>query len=166
MNVRHFLETAGKFDVDLETLLNSHPESFDVFVYKAKPIEQDESIAFTDLQVTRLDPQEHLQSYDPPLAARAYIIPEDGYGFQDMTESGAAENFAESPMRLLLSVPVRKFSLVTWEEYADLTMANIVTRAVYVFESKPLGRTLNVGSLCTCYPIPDEGLLEEVQDNG
>lgn len=63
---------------------------------------------------TLLDRDERAQEYDPPLSARAMIVPKQELSF-DATDSGLYESFhaASEAMTLMLSIPgLRRHTLV------------------------------------------------------
>lgn len=58
-------------------------------------------------------------------------------------------------MRIILSVPgARKYSLIQWLEFPTLDAEEPEPRTVYIMDSAPIGRTLGVGLVHTCLPLP------------
>lgn len=61
-------------------------------------------------------------------------------------------------MRIILSVPgARKYSLIQWLEFPTLDAEEPEPRTVYIMDSAPIGRTLGVGLVHTCLPLPALG---------
>ena len=141
------------------TMLKSHPEAFDCIIYPAKSSEHNEILADNEPVGTLLDRDERAQEYDPPVLARALIVPKQELAF-DATDSGLYESFhaASEAMTLMLSIPgLRRHSLVQWKEYLSLANEDTVERVVFVADEKPVGRTLNTQMLYTCHPLPAMG---------
>lgn len=141
------------------TMLQAHPEAFDCIIYPAKSSEYNEILADNEPTGTLLDRDERAQEYDPPVLARAMIVPRQELAF-DATSSGLYESFhaASEAMTLLLSENgLRKHTLVQWREYISLTGEETVERVVYIADEKPVGRTLNAQMLYICYPLPAMG---------
>ena len=86
-------------------------------------------------------------------------VPDDALAF-GVLSSALAENFigASQPMRIILSVPgARKYSLIQWLEFPTLDAEEPEPRTVYIMDSAPIGRTLGVGLVHTCLPLPALG---------
>lgn len=157
---RLFKPTGGKFQHDIAVMLEQHPLAFDCIVFPAKPSEFNEQISDGTPSITMLDRDERLQSYDPPLLARAMIIPEGEDVLFGLGESGSFENFSDmsQPMRLIVSVPaLRTYSLIQWKEYEEHDTDSIVDRTVYIASSLPIGRGLNCWTLHLCHPMLASG---------
>ena len=97
-----------------------------------------------------------------PEQGRALIVPEEGLDF-DVLAGELANSFlgVSSPMNILLSMPVRNFSLIQWLEYATPDAEEPELRTVYVLDSKAAGRTAGAGVVYICAPLP---ALGEVPD--
>ena len=149
---------------DYAAFLADHPEAFDCIIYPAKSADYDEQVADNRTVGTLLDSDERTQSYDPPIAGRALIVPSPDLDF-DATESGAFEAFhsATDGIRILLSASVRRYSLVQWLEFQDLDSDVTVERTVYVQDVSPMGRTLMSGNVYTCYPLPAMGIVPDAK---
>ena len=141
------------------TMLEASPEAFDCVIYPAKSSTHDEILADNAPVGALLDRDERTQDFDPPILARAMIVPSQELAF-DATDSGLYESFhsAREAMTLLLSVPgLRTYTLVEWREYLSFDSEETTGRVVYIAEEKPVGRTLNAQMLYTCYPLPAVG---------
>lgn len=92
------------------------------------------------------------------MAGRALIVPDEAYGFE-LLSGEAAESFlgASAPMNILLSMPVRCYSLVQWAEYAAPDAAEPEIRTVYVMDARPAGRVAGAGAYYVCAPLPAPG---------
>lgn len=153
---RLFKPTGGKFQHDIAVMLDKHPLAFDCIIFPAKHSDFDEQISDNTPSITMLDRDERLQTYDPPVLARAMIIPEGDDILFGLGESGSFENFADmaQPMRIIVSVPdLRTYSLIQWKEYEEHSSDVIVDRTVYIASSLPIGRGLNCWTLHLCHPM-------------
>ena len=144
---------------DLSTLLAASPEAFDCLVWIAKDSSHDEQVTVEQDVVGSIESGERAQSYEKPIQARARIVPDEALAF-GVLSSALAENFigASQPMRIILSVPgARKYSLIQWLEFPTLDAEEPEPRTVYIMDSAPIGRTLGVGLVHTCLPLPALG---------
>lgn len=156
---RSYQPIAQALNDSYATMLRSHPDAFDCKVYPAKSSEHNEILADNQPVGTLLDRDERAQEYDPPVLARALIVPKQEVAF-DATDSGLYESFhaTSESMTLMLSIPgLRRHSLVQWKEYLSLANEDTVDRVVFVADEKPVGRTLNAQMLYICYPLPAMG---------
>lgn len=165
---RNYKSTAGVLDHTYEVMLRDHPDAFDCIVFQAEETEQDEINAVEGPEdVTLVDRDHRRQNYAAPVKARAMIVHEDIMPLEP-TDSGDYETYggmqADNPLRLLLSVPARTFSLIQWLEYANLEATETVERTVYIARSTPIGRTLGTTTVHTCYPLPAIGEVPDVPE--
>lgn len=139
-------------------MLREHPEAFDCIIWPAKDASHDEILSVEAPEITLLDSDERAQQYEAPILSRAMIIPDYNLQF-GATDSGLYESFnsATEAIRLLLSEPVRKHSIVQWLEWLDLHGEECVERTVYVVRVQPLGKTLNCGNIYVCFPLLARG---------
>lgn len=139
-------------------MLREHPEAFDCIIWPAKDASHDEILSVEAPEITLLDSDERAQQYEAPILSRAMIIPDHNLQF-GATDSGLYESFnsATEAIRLLLSEPVRKHSIVQWLEWLDLHGEECVERTVYVARVQPLGKTLNCGNIYVCFPLLARG---------
>lgn len=139
-------------------MLKDHPEAFDCIIWSAKDASHDEILSVEAPEITLLDSDERAQQYEAPILSRAMIIPDHNLQF-GATDSGLYESFnsATEAIRLLLSEPVRKHSIVQWLEWLDLHGEECVERTVYVARVQPLGKTLNCGNIYVCFPLLARG---------
>ncbi len=81
--------------------------------------DHDEKVAPGEDVVCALESGERAQSFGDPVLGRAMIIPDEGYGFEVLSGE-VAESFVglNTPMNILLSMPVRNNSFIQWAEYA------------------------------------------------
>lgn len=137
------------------TMLQAHPEAFDCIIYPAKSSEHNEILADNEPVGTLLDRDERAQEYDPPVLARALLVPKSELVF-DATDSGLYESFhaASEAMTLMLSISsLRRHSLVQWKEYLSPDSDDTIDRVVFIADEKPIGRTLNAQMIYICYPL-------------
>lgn len=163
-NPRDYRAFAAVLQQDMATLLFADPESFDCLVFQALDASRDETVSIMPDVVGSVESGERAQEYAPPIPARARIIPDSALFFDAM--GGMTENFlgASQPMNIALSVPgVRKYSLIQWAEYPDMDKAETAWRTVYVLDSKPIGRTLGIGVMHVCLPLPALGEIPETE---
>ena len=163
---RLFKPTGGKFQHDIAVLLKQHPLAFDCIIFPAKHSDFDEQISEDTPQITMLDRDERLQEYDAPIQARAMIIPEGDDILFGLTESGGTENFSnmQQAIRMIVSVPnLRTYSLIQWREYEEHSTDTIVDRTVYIANSIPIGRGLNMWALHQCRPMLASGDIPQTE---
>ena len=163
---RLFKPTGGKFQHDIAVMLEQHPLAFDCIIFPAKHSDFDEKISEDTPQITMLDRDERLQEYDEPLQARAMIIPEGDDILFGLVENGSTENFSnmQQAIRMIVSVPnLRTYSLIQWREYEEHSTDTIVDRTVYIANSIPIGRGLNMWALHQCHPMLASGDIPAVE---
>ena len=137
------------------TMLERHPESFDIMVYPALDSLHDEILSVAKPEITLLDRDERVQSFGEPYVARARIVPEENLNF-DVTDSSFFEAFhgASEAIVLMLSVPmVKTFSVLQWLEYLSLYNDELVVRTVYIAKNNNIGRTIGAQLLHVCFPL-------------
>lgn len=137
-----------------EVMLRDHPEAFDCIVLPAEASDKDEIIAVNKPVATLIDSAERTQSYGDPIQARAMLIHEDITPLE-LVDSSLFESFQgmQDAVKLLLSVKVRQYSFIQWEEFVYPDSDETTLRTVYVAQTLPLGRTLNAQVLYLCYPL-------------
>lgn len=158
---RGYKPNANVLHHDYRIMLRDHPEAFDCIVFPARESAHNEINAVdVDQAVTLLDREDKRQEYDPPLLARAMLVPEEtlAMGLVDSAHYEAIHEQSEG-VHLILSIPARTYSLIQWEEYVDGGMGETVCRSVYIASSRIMGRTLNAGVVHTCFPLFAEGEL-------
>lgn len=158
MRPRNYSPLGSILSHDYKSVLEQHPEAFDCIVFPAKSPEHDETIAVNESVATVLESDSRAQKYDTPVYARAMLVPKQELDY-DATESGQYEAFTDSSdaINLMLSVQVRRYSLIQWLEYIALDRDETIERTVYVRDILPLGRTLTAGATYVCYPLPAVG---------
>lgn len=158
---RDFRAPGTVLQADFATMLQHDPKAFDCLIFPALP-GRDETVAVEADPVGALDSNERAQTYGQPEPGRALIVPEEGLDF-DVLAGELANSFlgASAPMNILLSKPVRNFSLIQWLEYATPDAEEPELRTVYVLDSKAAGRTAGAGVVYICAPLP---ALGEVPD--
>ena len=146
---------------DLQTMLAHDPKAFDCLIFPAVPGEE-EIVAVAEDPVGSLDAGERAQKYGEPVLGRAMIVPEEGLGFEVLAGE-VANSFlgVTAPMNILLSMPVRNYSLIQWREYATPDAEEPEIRTVYVLSAKAVGRVAGAGTVYVCAPLP---ALGEVPD--
>lgn len=146
-----------------DIMLQKHPEAFDCIVFPAKSSQYNEVLADNAPVATLLDRGERAQEYEPPVAARAMLVPNPEFIF-GTDDSSLFESFHSAPtaVEMLVSVPgLRTYSLVRWREYLSLDSEKTVERTVYVADVRPMGRTVGAGVIYVCRPLLAEGEAPE-----
>lgn len=167
MNPRSYQPCAQVLQNVYATMLDAHPQAFDCIIYPAKSSEQDEIIADNRAVATLLDRDERSQEFEPPVNARAMIVPKAEMAF-DVTESGSYESFHApgEAITLMLSLSgLRRYSLIEWQEYLAPDSDETISRIIYIADEKPIGRTLNAQMLYVCYPLPAMGEKPDREPN-
>ena len=145
-------------------MLEQHPESFDVLVFPAKESLENEINAVNAPEITLLDRDERLQSFDEPYRARARIVPMEDLIFAP-TDSALFEAFSSGDaITLMLSTPdIRTFSVIQWKEYQTLKGTETVTRTVYVGSVRQITRGSGVVQILhICFPLLARHALPDV----
>lgn len=159
---RDFRAPGSVLQTDLATMLKHDPKAFDCLIFPALP-GKDETVAVTEDVVGALDSEERAQTYGQPEQGRAMIVPEEALGF-DVLAGELANSFlgASTPMNILLSMPVRNYSLIQWREFATPDAEEPELRTVYVLDSKAAGRTAGAGVVYICAPLPALGEIPDL----
>lgn len=159
---RDFRAPGSLLQTDLATMLKHDPKAFDCLIFPALP-GKDETVAVTEDVVGTLDSEERAQTYGQPEQGRAMIVPEEALGF-DVLAGELANSFlgASTPMNILLSMPVRNYSLIQWREFATPDAEEPELRTVYVLDSKAAGRTAGAGVVYICAPLPALGEIPDL----
>lgn len=146
---------------DMATMLRCHPEAFDCLIFAAVA-GQNETVAVAEDVVGALDAGERAQTFATPVLGRALLVPEESLDF-DVLSGELANSFlgASTPLNILLSIPVRNYSLIQWKEYATPDAEEPELRTVYVLSAKSAGHTAGAGVVYVCAPLP---ALGEVPD--
>lgn len=161
---RDFRAPARILAADYRQMLAHDPKAFDCLIFPALG-GREETIAANEDVVGALDDEERAQTYGEPVQGRAMIIPDSELSF-DVLAGEVAQNFlgASAPMNFLLSMPVRRFSLVQWLEYAEPEDTEPQTRTVYVMDVKAAGRVAGAGTVYVCAPMPALGEVPEHEE--
>lgn len=148
---------------DYKTMLEQDPKAFDCLIFPALGSEHDEKVAPGPDVVNSIESGERANSYGKPVIGRALIVPEEAYGFEVLSGE-AAESFlgVNAPMNILLSMPVRNYSLIQWTEYATPDAEEPEIRTVYVLDAKTAGRVAGAGTYYVCAPLPAIGEIPDV----
>lgn len=148
---------------DYKTMLEQDPKAFDCLIFPALGSEYDEKVAPGEDVVCALESGERAQSFDDPVLGRAMIIPDEGYGFEVLSGE-VAESFVglNTPMNILLSMPVRNNSIIQWSEYTTPDAEEPEIRTVYVMSAKTAGRMAGAGTFYVCAPLPAIGEVPEI----
>lgn len=148
---------------DYKTMLEQDPKAFDCLIFPVLDSEHDEKVAPGPDVVSSIESGERANSYGKPVIGRALIVPEEAYGFEVLSGE-AAESFlgVNAPMNILLSMPVRDYSLIQWTEYATPDAEEPEIRTVYVLDAKTAGRVAGAGTYYVCAPLPAIGEIPDV----
>lgn len=165
LNPRDFREPARILVQDYQTMLAHDPKAFDCLIFPAVPGEE-ETVAVAEDPVGSLDAGERAQTYGEPVLGRAMIVPEEGLGFEVLAGE-VANSFlgVTAPMNILLSMPVRNYSLIQWREYATPDAEEPEIRTVYVLSAKAVGRVAGAGTVYVCAPLPALGEVPDAPEH-
>lgn len=149
---------------DYKTMLEHDPKAFDCLIFPALDAEHDEKVAPGPDIVSSIESGERANSYGDPVIGRALIVPDEAYGFEVLSGE-AAESFLgiNAPMNILLSIPVRNYSLIQWTEFASPDAEEAEIRTVYVLDARPVGRMAGAGTYYVCAPLPALGEIPDIQ---
>lgn len=163
---RDYRAPASVLAKDYKTMLDNDPKAFDCVIYPALDKEHDENVTPMEDTVCALESGERSNSYADPVLGRALIVPDEAYGF-DVLSGEVAESFVglNAPVNILLSMPVRNYSLIQWQEYAAPDAEEPETRTVYVLEARTAGRVAGAGTFYTCLPLTAIGEIPQIPDN-
>lgn len=152
---------------DYKTMLEQDPKAFDCLIFPALGKDHDEKVAPGEDVVCALESGERAQSFGDPVLGRAMIIPDEGYGFEVLSGE-VAESFVglNTPMNILLSMPVRNNSFIQWAEYATPEAEEPEISTVYVMSAKTAGRMAGAGTYYVCAPLPAIGEVPEIPPVG
>lgn len=162
---RSYKPAANVLNHSYDVMFKEHPEAFDCIIWPAKDSSHNEIIADNQPVGTLLDRDERAQEYDPPVKARALIVPSIDLDFPS-TSSGSFESFhgANEAITMLLSIEgLRTNTFVQWFEYLSMESDETVERTVYISEVEPMGRTLNAQMRYVCYPLPAMGEVPDTE---
>lgn len=173
LNPRDYRAPARILAEDYKTMLEQDPRAFDCLIFPALERERDEKVAPAEDVVCSIESGERGNSYGEPVFGRALIVPDEAYGFEVLSGE-IAESFMglNTPMNILLSMPVRNYSIIQWTEFATPEADEPEIRTVYVLNAKPAGRLAGAGAYYVCAPlpaigeIPDIPPIQDVDDGG
>lgn len=153
---RDYRSTHLALAVNVSTMLDDHPDAFEVLYYKAD-LTHPETVAPGVDVVGALDSSERTLEYADPVTCKAMIVPEFK-PFPMSNDGNRVDGVEADPVVLLLSVvDVPEQSVIQWSEYVDAT--NLRDVAMYVVRSEQVGVAPGVYAKLYCLPMQAFGDL-------
>ncbi|MBF0121264.1 MAG: hypothetical protein HQK79_20715 [Desulfobacterales bacterium] len=141
MSIVDYREISQSIANNIDILFESHPDAFDVLLFKAKP-EALETVSIMPDVVGSLESNERAIEYEDPIKTRAFRVPDDLQNFLTLDGSMPNDN-QDNPVILYIQerdIPAQ--SVIQYHEYINQKEARTVT--LYLLKSEAIGKSPSI----------------------
>lgn len=150
MKERDYRDFNAAMSGDFMIFVNSHPDAFDILLFKPDLSSQEKVTEETDV-VGALESEERSLEYLDPIMTKAVLVP-DEYPFGVVEAGGEPDGNMDQPVVLLIADPdIPKQSIAQYREYINDTDVRKVS--LYVLRSEIIGEAPGVCEKHYCVPF-------------